>query len=153
MRRLFMLLAGGLTVVGLAFPAPAGASTTNPVTVTVGSPIILTARQVVKVPVGVVCDPLPGTPTADSVGVFVTQVSANSINSGSGGIPSSSPFLICDGTTVNQFVVYVTPQNTPFHGGAAIVTATASHETVENFFLVHSESGSAGPIAIKLQRK
>jgi hypothetical protein len=157
MRRLIILLAGGLGALALASPAPAGATTTSPVTVTVGSPITLTARALVQVPVNVVCDPLPGLPFSDEVHVGIIQASGKSISHGEGTATASSPaFLVCDGTTVNQLAVLVTPTDVPFHGGAAILTVFASHETGQScgpgcFFNIQSESGGVGPVPVKIR--
>jgi hypothetical protein len=133
------------------------------VTVTVGATATLTDRVLIAVPVTVVCAPLPDTPTTDVVSVQVVQAAGRDVSRGFalifGDVSSGTTFLTCDGSTPNQMVVSVLPEvgSGPFHGGAAIVTAFASHTTGEScgfpgcFFNFQTESGTSGPVSVKLR--
>jgi hypothetical protein len=159
-RKTLIVAVAALLLVGLnAASADADASA---VTVNVGATATLTDRLLVAVPVTVVCAPLPNTPVGDLVFVEVTQAAGQNVSRGSGRIGGMSPeiFLICDGSTPNNVVVSVLPDvgSGPFHGGAAIVTAFAQHDTAEVcdffpgcFFNRQSESGTSGPVRVKLR--
>ena len=118
----------GAIVVGILLTAlsaaPAGAATN---TITIGSPVILTDRVLVTVPVTVVCDPLPGTAFDSSLAVFVTQASGRAVATGHVIEETSpTPVFTCDGVTQNHSVLQVFPDggSPPFHGGGAIVNAS-----------------------------
>ena len=140
-----------------ALSSPAGAAGMS---VTVGSPIQVANRLLVTVPVNVVCDPLDGTPIADNVSVQIEQVNGKSVSSGqatlSGGPASpvrGDTFLTCDGTTVNTLNVKIVGSG-PFHGGGAIVSASASHAVGSCTFFcttTASESASPGPTPVNLR--
>jgi len=122
-----------LLSLGLVLGASSTAGASGSVTVSVGSPIQVTNRVMVSVPVKVVCDPLAGDTFVDRVYVQVQQANGRDVSSGSASFeagPGSpfkgAPFLTCDGSTVNTVTVNVVG-NGPFHGGGAIVTAAATH--------------------------
>ena len=132
-------------------------------TVTVGATATLTDRVLIVVPVTVVCAPLPNTPTSDVVSVQVIQAAGHDVSRGFtqmfGDVSSGTTFLTCDGSTPNNLVFSVLPDpgSGPFHGGSAVVTAFASHTTGEScgfpgcFFNFQTESGTSGPVSVKLR--
>jgi hypothetical protein len=118
-------IVAGLLLTGLS-AAPA-AATTN--TITPGSPVTLTDRVLVTVPLTVVCDPLPGPSFDTLVDVTVTQASGTAVATGSRGLEvDPAPLFTCDGVTQNHIVLKVLPDSgsPPFHGGGAIVQADFS---------------------------
>jgi hypothetical protein len=112
---------------------------------TVGAPIRVTNRLLVSVPIQVVCQPIgnPGDITLnDSVSVSLSQANGQSVSTGSAMV-SSGPFspqnptgtglFTCDGSTLNTLTVQVLGNGT-FHGGGAILTASAFHSTGTRIF-------------------
>lgn len=148
--RLFPVLA--LAVVA-ALPAPAaaaggGGGGGTGITVTVGSPTI-EGRVLVTVPVTIQCSgPIAGAPLAFGfVNVSIQQAYGQTVSNGSGGIAIAS----CP-STPQTFYVLVSPNlypttSGPFHGGPALVSASAFAEdaTFTNF-----AGGSFGPAIVKL---
>jgi hypothetical protein len=126
---------------------PAGAATN---TVTIGSPVTLTYRILVAVPVTVVCDPVAGTVQEIDVSVTVTEAVGNQVASGQGtdaSISPQAPLLTCDGVTQNHLVVDLIPAagSPPFRYGGAIIQA--------EFFISTSsgnESGSSPYTPVRL---
>jgi hypothetical protein len=151
--RLRLIGAAGLGLLLTALTATAVSATTN--TVAIGSPVTVTDRVLVTVPVTIVCDPLPNTPFQSEVSVTVEQASSSSVSNGTG---QSFPSLTCDGVTQNSLMVDVTPNSGsgPFHGGGAIVSASFFYATAVScgsgcFFMETSESGSTGPTAVSVR--
>src|SRR5262249_14279191 len=132
-----------------------------------GTPIQVTNRLLVSVPIQVVCQPIgnPGDITLnDSVSVSLSQANGNSVSTGSAMV-SSGPFspqnptgtgmFTCDGSTVNQLTLQDLGNST-FHGGGAILTASAFHSVgicIFQDFCQSSgnESASVGPVAVQLR--
>jgi hypothetical protein len=149
-----------LLSLGLALGASSTAGASGSVAVSVGSPIQVTNRVMVSVPVNVVCDPLEGDTAVDRVYVQVQQANGKSVTSGSATVEAGpvspfkgNPFLTCDGTTVNTVTVNVVG-NGPFHGGGAIVTASATHSVGScTFFcqITDTESAAVGPVGAQLR--
>ena len=113
---------------------PASASAGSGMRLTIGSPIRLTSRLLVEVPLEIICDPLPNTPYQNEAYVYLTQASGQTVNRGSGYRSSYPPSLVCDGTTVNRVVAQVLPDadSGPFHGGSAILSASAYYQTAQS---------------------
>ena len=139
----------GLAAVLVTVSAAAASAATN--TVTVGSSGTLTSRILIKVPVTVVCDPLPDSFVASSVSISVQQANGKQISTATGFLSSITPapsLLTCDGVTQNTVVVTATLDagSGPFHGGAAIVIANFFYDTGlifggGSFQITNSESG------------
>jgi len=143
------MLAVGAFVLAAAIPTTASAAGGGGgvgMTVAIGSPITLTDRILVQVPVAISC----ATPLANPImfgGVFVSvqQAAGKEIATGFGFANlttcSASP------TTV---VVNVLPNGgttgPPFHGGNAIVTASANACDTSNVCV----GGSAGPVSLRI---
>ena len=153
-------------VAAVATASSAGADTPA-MRVTVGTPIAVTNRLLVSVPVQVVCDQIgnPGDITLnDSVTVSVSQANGKSVSSGTATVsagafspqnPNAPGFLTCDGSTANAVTVPV-QGNGPFHGGGAIISVSTFHSVgtcfVPGFCQSDgSESGSTGPMGVNLQ--
>jgi hypothetical protein len=149
-----------------AMASTAGA-TTPQLTLTVGTPIRVTNRLLVSVPIQVVCQPI-GNPADitlnDSVNVSLSQANGKSVSTGSAMV-SSGPFspqnptgtglFTCDGSTVNTLTVQVLG-NATFRGGGAILTASASHSVGTCIFQGFcqssgNESASVGPVGVPLR--
>ncbi len=156
------MLACSIAVFGLVSSAGA---TTPSMTVTIGSPIKVTDRLLVSVPVSVVCAPIgnPGDTTlTDSVTVSISQAHGKTVSSGSATMsagpfspqnPTSPGFLTCDGTTVNSVTVQILG-NGVFRAGGAIVSASALHTVGScNGFCSSdgSESVSVGPMGVRFK--
>ncbi len=93
-------------------------------TISLGSPA-LSSRIAVTEPVTVSCSPFdPGLVVYDqSVTVSVEQASGRSIATGSGNGYSAFP---CDGSqTTVPVTVLGDPSGPPFHGGSAVISASA----------------------------
>jgi hypothetical protein len=142
------VLAVGAFVLTAAIPTTASAAGGPGVgmTLTIGSPITLTDRLLVQVPVVVTCT----TPLANPVnfgGVFVTvqQAAGRSIAAGFG----FANLTTCP-TSPTTVVVNVLPNGgmtgPPFHGGNAIVSASAS--ACDTAFVC--VGGSAGPVSVRI---
>jgi hypothetical protein len=143
------------------------AGATEAMTVTVGSPVQITDRLMVTVPVQVVCAPI-GNPgditTSDTVTVSLSQANGRSVSHGTATVsagpsspynPNSPGFLTCDGATVNPVTLQVLGSG-PFHGGGAIISVTAAHSVGTCIFPGYcpadaSESASVGPMGVNLQ--
>jgi|SRR5579859_1031305 len=148
---LLAVLTIGSTTVGAA----------GPVTVTIqSSSFAIVNRLAISVPVAVVCDPLSGTPWYSNVSVTIQQASGQGIIQASATLNSNggSPFLTCDGTTTNLVTVQVVPtSNDLFHGGGAIVSATASYTTCGYVFYgfcyypFTTESGQSTLVPVNLK--
>lgn len=120
-------------VIALA-PLPARAAGT--LTITIGPKITLTNRLLIRIPVTIVCDPLPNTPVYSSVGADIQQASGKQINRGYGYIyndirENSPPTWTCDGVTKNLIILELLPDSNsgPFHGGPAIIRVQAAYQT------------------------
>jgi hypothetical protein len=101
---------------------------------------------------------------SDFVSVNLRQASGRDINTGSGvvaGGPFSpyggTAFLTCDGSTQNTVTVSVVPDSGsgPFHGGPAIMTASAYHAVGTCVFpgfcqTTAFETAQIGPTAINM---
>jgi hypothetical protein len=133
------------------------------VKVTIGSPIRISNRLMVSVPGDVVCDPVAGdTVLVDRVTVQIQQANGKTVSQGSASVEGGSfspfggtPFLTCDGSTVNTVTVNVVG-NGPFHGGGAIAAASATHTAGTCFSPgfcqpAGTESGNTGLTSVKLQ--
>lgn len=151
--RLRLIGTVGLGLLLTVLTATAVSATTN--SIAIGSPVTVTDRVLVAVPVTIVCDPLPNTPFQNEVSVTVEQASGSSVTNGTG---QSFPSLICDGVTQNSLIVDVTPSSGsgPFHGGGAIVSASFFYSTAVScgpgcFFMETGESGSIGPTAVSVR--
>jgi hypothetical protein len=159
-RILATLCSVALLSLALVLGASSGASASGSLTVSLGSPLQVTNRVMVTVPVHVVCDPLTGDTAVDRVYVQVQQANGKSISSGSATIEAGpvspyrgTPFLTCDGSTVNTVNVNVVG-NGPFHGGGAIVTAAATHSVgFCSFFcqITDTETAAIGPMGAQLR--
>jgi hypothetical protein len=158
-------LFGLFTVLPLSVAIVLGASSTagasGSVTVTIGGPIQVTNRLLVSVPVNVVCDPLSGdTVLVDRVSVQLQQANGKTVSQGSASVEGGpfspflgSPFLTCDGSTVNTVTVKIVGSG-PFHGGKAIATASATHTVGTcSFFCspTDTESGVVGPSGVNVR--
>jgi hypothetical protein len=153
--RLFALVAGAGFAAAAVVPITASAAGGgfgggSGITVVVGSPITLTDRLLVDVPVTITCT---GTfPTGFGYGEVdaqVQQASGKSVATGFGHVILTS----CP-TTPQTFIVPVTPQSTapgvapiPFHGGPALAWAGASAGDAYYYYFL---GGSVGPIAVRL---
>ena len=143
----------GVTILLMALGiAPAHAATN---TIAIGSPVTLTDRILVRVPVTIVCDPLPNNPIQSFVAVSVEQASGQTIAKGTGQVFASPPNITCDGVTQNTMVIDVLAGNAPFHGGGAIATASFSYLTgiscgVTCILSPASEGGSSGATPVLL---
>jgi hypothetical protein len=151
--RLRLIGTVGLGLLLTALTATGVSATTN--TVAIGSPVTVTDRILVAVPVTVVCDPLPNTPFVSEVSVTVEQASGSSVSTGTG---QAGPALTCDGITHNALIVNLTPNpgSGPFHGGGAIVRASFFYATAVScgpncFFMEADESGRTGPTAVSVR--
>ncbi len=151
--RLKLIGTVGLSILIAALTATGANAATN--TIAIGSPVTVTDRILVAVPVTIVCDPLPNTPFETDVHVTLEQASGSSVSTGTGG--SGGP-LTCDGVTQNALVVDVTPDSGsgPFHGGGAIVRASFFYATAVScgpncFFMFNSEFGSSPLTPISLR--
>ena len=163
-----VILARPLTCSAAVFGMASTAGATTPqLTLTIGTPIQVTNRLLVSVPIQVVCEPIgnPGDITLnDSVSVSLSQANGKSVSTGSAMV-SSGPFspqnptgtglFTCDGSTVNTLTIHVLGNGT-FHGGGAILTASAFHSVgtcVFQGFCQSSgnESASVGPVGIQLR--
>jgi hypothetical protein len=113
-----------LAVMSASAAGAATGAATN--TITAGSTATLTSRLLISVPVTVVCDPLTDSFIDASVSVTVQQASGRQIATASGVAFGGPAFLSCDGVTHNQLLIQATPNagGPPFHGGAALVTAS-----------------------------
>ena len=148
--RVRLAAAAAACIALLASAAPAWAATN---TITVAPVASLTAKIAISVPVTIVCDPLGGPGVQSTVSVQVKQANGKQISSGSGEVlasPGIGNLLICDGSTQNNVVVQVMPDqgSGPFKNGAAYVTASFTYEGGSWPFV--SESGNtAGTIKLR----
>jgi hypothetical protein len=116
-------------------------------TFAIGSPITLTNRVLVTVPVTVTCTTQLANPFQfGNVFVSIQQASGRSVSHGSGGLNLTS----CP-VTPQTFNVLVTPDlfpspSGPFHGGGAIAFAGAS--ACDTFSICIG--GSVGPVSVRL---
>jgi hypothetical protein len=130
-----------------------------PLAVSVGSPS-LSARVLVTVPVTVSCSPFDPSLTvfSESIGATVEQASGRAIARGSSQRFAFTPaplLFACDGSTTTIPVeVSADTTGVPFHGGNAIVSASASASAGTCFGTVcfgnTSQFGSAGPVSVRL---
>jgi len=147
LRTFARLLAVGAFVLAAAIPTTASAAGGGGgagMTVAIGSPITLTDRILVSVPVTVTCTTTLANPFLfGSIFVSVQQASGQSVSHGSGGLALAS----CPATP-QTFNVLVTPDlaSGPFHGGGAIAFAGASACDI-TFICI---GGSVGPLSVRL---
>ena len=123
----------GAAVLGVACGLAAAPAADAAMTVRIGAPQLI-ARVAVSVPVTASCTPFDPAFTrfSDFATVSVQQASGRDIAFGSGSVSGSvsggsSLLFACDGS--EQTVTVSVPANTsgpPFHGGKAVVTATAT---------------------------
>jgi len=134
-----------LTIVLTAFSAVSASASTN--TLSIGSPITLTDRVLVTIPMTIVCDPVDS-PFSSFIDFSLKQADGQSVSTASGEIFSSPPALICDGVTQNTTPLNLTPNagSGPFHGGGAIL-AVSFHYCSFSF----CETGSFGPAPVQLR--
>jgi hypothetical protein len=128
---MFFRIQRALVVVGAASVVVAAAPAADAMTVRVGNPNLI-GRVAMSVPVTVSCTPFDPAFTyfADSVFVSVQQAAGHDIATGGGsafGNSNGQPPLLfpCDGTE-QALTVPVTAGSRPFHGGQAVINATAS---------------------------
>jgi hypothetical protein len=141
------VLAVGAFVIAAAIPTTAAAAGGPGVglTVTIGSPITLTDRLLVTIPVTVTCTPPLANPVQfGDVFVTVEQADGKSVSHGSG----SANLTSCGPQT---FTIQVTPDlfpttSGPFHGGPAVAVASATACDTQ-FTCV---GGSSGAVSIRL---
>jgi hypothetical protein len=134
-------------------------------TVTVGSPVTLAARVAVTVPVTVSCDAWDPslTQAMSGIGVSIEEASGNAIAYGSGFLTGAFPgpeLYLCDGSPHTiPVTVQANPAGPPFHGGRAVVSASANAlagipcvpgETFFCFFNQVTQSGVSGPTTVLL---
>ncbi len=147
----------------LAVAAPAA----HAMTVRVGDPDLV-ARVALRVPVSVSCTPFDPALTHVSDGVFVSvqQASGRGIASGSGflsggpvGMTPSPLLFACDGSEQTVTVpVSASAAGAPFHGGPAVITASANAYAAQPcfpgstncFFNYTTQSGSSGAVEVHL---
>jgi hypothetical protein len=142
-----------LAVPVVAAVSAATAIAAQAMTITLGQPS-LSARVAITVPVTVSCAP-PSDPSLplSSAGVSVSVEQAagkqiahgvTSLNFMGGPVP---PPFTCDGTnqTLNVTVL-ADPSGAPFHGGQAVVSASA----FASFGFIEGQSASVGPTALHL---
>lgn len=135
---------------------PAGTATAatsgTGVTIHVGS-MKVHAQVMVTLTVHVVCaDAGAGTFEYDAVSVSLLQANGNSVSSASaasdaGGPYGGTPFLTCDGSTVNVFKFSLLPAagTSPFSAGPAVLTVSVTHDLTSG-----SDSGTLGPQVVEL---
>jgi hypothetical protein len=144
------MLAVGAFVLAAAIPTTASAAGGGGgvgITVAIGSPITLTDRLLVTVPVTVTCTTQLANPFQfGSIFVSIQQADGRSVSHGSGvlNLPSCP-------ATPQTFNVLVTPDlfpspSGPFHGGGAIAFAGAS--ACDTLFICIG--GSVGPVSVRL---
>ncbi len=150
LRTFARLLAVGAFVLAAALPTTASAAGGGGgvgMTVAIGSPITLTDRILVTVPVTVTCTTtLANLFQFGSIFVSIQQASGQSVSHGSGRLTLTS----CPATP-QTFNVLVTPDqfptpSGPFHGGGAIAFAGASACDI-TFICI---GGSVGPVSVRL---
>lgn len=151
-----------LPLAALVLACGATAATAQATTISLGAPS-LSGRVAIIEPVTVSCLPLDPSLTLfeQSVNVSVEQGSGRSIARGSGSVGGFLPTLLfaCDG---NQKTVPVTvladTAGPPFHGGTAVVSASASAlagtpcfpGATNCFFNLTGQSASTGPTTLHL---
>jgi hypothetical protein len=147
LKTLVRLIAVGAFVLAAVIPMTASAAGVPGVgiSVAIGSPITLTDRLLVAVPVTVTCTtPLTNPVLFGDVFVTIEQASGRSVSHGGGGANLTS----CAPQTFN---ILVTPDvfpstSSPFHGGPAIASASATACDTQ-FTCI---GGSVGPISVRL---
>ncbi len=107
-----------LTIVLTAFSAVSASASTN--TLSIGSPITLTDRVLVTIPMTIVCDPVDS-PFSSFIDFSLKQADGQSVSTASGEIFSSPPALICDGVTQNT-----TPLNLTWMRGYGLSASSVS---------------------------
>jgi hypothetical protein len=138
--------------------------------VSIGSPVTRVSGVYLAVPVDVACPVLEAPFTgifSDQINVSVTQKSGTDFAFGSGAESFQSPIfngvglgtpIACDGI-VHTHVINVFPAlqlSSPFHGGAAVATAslglTLYDPSNPGFFNTDQNSANSGPVSIKIRR-
>jgi hypothetical protein len=155
-------LAAVAVVVGILAATPAAA---DAMTVSIGDPQ-LSARVSITVPVTVSCTPFDPalTVVSEQVSVSAEQASGRDIARGYGSVYGSLtggpslPFS-CDGSAQTLSVdVLAQPGGPPFHGGPAVLTASAGATaampcypgSTNCFFNYTSQSASSGAVSKRL---
>jgi hypothetical protein len=146
---LWRLILVGAFVVAAAIPTTASAAggPATGMTVTIGSPITLTDRLLITVPVTVSCPtPLANPVFFGGISVSVQQAFGQSVSTGFGGAALTS----CT-SSPQTFAILVTPSqfpapSGPFHGGPAVVSAFANICDTSFACL----GGSAGPLGVRI---
>jgi hypothetical protein len=128
-------------------------------TISFGS-INVVGKLVANVTVNLTCDPLdtldPNTyqPTTTTVGelnelgVQLLQAQGRTIDTGIG--EASGGTLVCDSSTINKVVVQVVAQNSPWHNGGAVGSASVF---IGEPFGIDVDGGSTGSVTVKLSAK
>jgi len=145
-----------LAVFALLAALGTGSAYAASVSVSLGGSAQLTNRIITTANVTVVCDPLPGqVQFGDAVIVQIAQASGRTISRGTG---SSGQTLTCDGQTVNDVTITVSPDSGsgPFHGGNASAIAAAFHATGDScgdgcVTNIQTESADTGWVTISLR--
>jgi len=134
---------------GVAFAALAPAVSFGAVSMTIPQSADLTAKVLVTVPVTVACGPYD-LPTSSSLSYVLEQASGRDIAQSSaflGGF--GQPLFTCDGAPhVYPISMMADPAGAPFHGGNAVIAATAYVQIGD--CCGAAESASVGPQNLKL---
>jgi hypothetical protein len=155
--------AGAFVVALVASTAPSTANAQG-ITITIGAPNLSIDRVLIEVPVTVSCQPFDATLTqVDAmVSVSVNQASGQKIAHGSGissGFLGTAMPFSCDGADHAVTVaVLADPAGPPFHGGPAVLMATAFAsagipcfpDSTTCFSIFASQSGTFGPSTVSL---
>jgi hypothetical protein len=149
-----------LGLVTAAFASSAAAA--GAMTVRIGTPN-LSARVLVEVPLFVTCSPFDASLTLfqESVSVSVEQAAGKAIAQGTAfrTPPPGSLLFPCDGAEHELSVsVLANPAGAPFHGGAAVVSASAGAVagipcfpgSTTCFLGTASQSASVGPLPVRM---
>jgi len=156
MVRKLLPLAAAFAVCGAA------AASAQAITVSVGAPS-LSGRVAVTTPVTVSCTPFDPSLTLgfESINVTIEQASGRSIARGVGGTSAflgSQMVFPCDDTqSTSPVTISADPSGPPFHGGTAVITATAMAQAgilcgfgPNCFQPIASQTGSSGPTTVHL---
>ena len=153
-----LLRAAPVLAVGLGVTAAAPAA--GAMTIRVGDPDVV-SRVAVRVPLVVNCSPFsPGlTPTLRQVSATVQQAAGKQIARGTGSnqfVSAAGLLFVCDGTDQAVSVtVTADPAGPPFHGGRAILKASAFAADMQScgpncYFGGESQSAFTDVVEVKL---
>jgi len=151
-----------LPLAALVIACGATAATAQAATISLGAPS-LSGRVAITEPVTVSCSPCDPSLTlfGEGVNVSVEQASGRSIARGSGfagGFVPNLLFACDDSQTTVPVTVLADTIGPPFHGGTAVVSASASASagtpcfpgSTNCFFNSTSQSASTGPTTLHL---